>query len=259
MRADLVQLVRDAVPRLRSEGVQRAEKVRPSARSSYAAVTRARAEDRLEEAIEGCRKLLELDTDDEAASAVSEIESVLVDREVEGLVGMALAYAADGEFALAMGIAEKVERLAPWSPRYLRLQVYLDEEGARRKADTPDRDELGISAPRGAGAGGPSGGGGNAPGHARPRAGPQAHRGACPRRLPPWPPGRPSPQRRRRRRHRADRRLRASRPPAALRRHRPRPAPATAAPAPATAHPPPPASPDPRHHRRTRGLPRPWP
>ena len=45
------------------------------------------------------------------------------------------SYAADGEFALATGIAEKVERLAPWSPRYLRLQVYLDEEGARRGAD----------------------------------------------------------------------------------------------------------------------------
>jgi tetratricopeptide (TPR) repeat protein len=99
-------------------------------------VTRARAEDRLEEAMEGCRKLLELDRDDEAARrAMSEIESVLIDREVDALVGMALTYAADGEFDLATGIAEKVERLAPWSPRYLRLQVYLDEEGARRKAD----------------------------------------------------------------------------------------------------------------------------
>jgi tetratricopeptide (TPR) repeat protein len=48
---------------------------------------------------------------------------------------MALAYAADGEFGLATQIAEKVERLAPWSPRYLRLQVYLDEEGARRQAE----------------------------------------------------------------------------------------------------------------------------
>ena len=99
-------------------------------------MTRARAEDRLEEAMEGCRKLLELDKDDEAARrAMSEIESVLVDREVDALVGMALTYAADGEFTLATGIAEKVERLAPWSPRYLQLQVYLDEEGARRKAD----------------------------------------------------------------------------------------------------------------------------
>jgi hypothetical protein len=66
---------------------------------------------------------------------MTEIESVLVDREVDALVGMALAYAADGQLKLATEIAEKVERLAPWSPRYLQLQVYLDEEGARKRAD----------------------------------------------------------------------------------------------------------------------------
>jgi len=66
---------------------------------------------------------------------MSEIESVLVEREVDSLVGMALAYAADGQLKLATEIAEKVERLAPWSPRYLQLQVYLDEEGARKRAD----------------------------------------------------------------------------------------------------------------------------
>ena len=115
---------------------RRRRRARPSARSSSPRVTRARAEDRLEDALEGCRRLLELDPEDEAARrAMSEIESVLLDREVDGLVGMALAYAADGEFTLATGIAEKVERLAPWSPRYLQLQVYLDEEGARRRAD----------------------------------------------------------------------------------------------------------------------------
>ena len=86
--------------------------------------------------MEGCRRLLDLDPDDEAARrAMSDIESVLLDREVDALVGMALSYAADGEFTLATGLAEKVERLAPWSPRYLQLQVYLDEEGARRQAD----------------------------------------------------------------------------------------------------------------------------
>jgi tetratricopeptide (TPR) repeat protein len=134
VHADLVQLVRDAAPRLRAaEGVPPGP---PEREEFLAAVTRARAEDRLEDALEGCRKLLELDSEDEAARrAMSEIESVLIDREVDGLVGMALAYAADGEFALAAQIAEKVERLAPWSPRYLRLQVYLDEERAQRKAD----------------------------------------------------------------------------------------------------------------------------
>ena len=135
VHADLVQLVRDAAPRLRS-AAEGAPPGPPEREELLAAVTRARAEDRLEDALESCRRLLELDADDEAARrAVSEIESVLVDREVDGLVGMALAYAADGEFGLATQIAEKVERLAPWSPRYLRLQVYLDEEGARRQAE----------------------------------------------------------------------------------------------------------------------------
>jgi tetratricopeptide (TPR) repeat protein len=135
VHADLVQLVKQTVPRLRTASGEATEGP-PEREELLAAVTRARAEDRLEEAMEGCRKLLELDKEDEAARrAMSEIESVLVDREVDALVGMALTYAADGEFDLATGIAEKVERLAPWSPRYLRLQVYLDEEGARRKAD----------------------------------------------------------------------------------------------------------------------------
>ena len=135
VHADLVQLVKQIVPRLRTTSGEAAEGP-PEREELLAAVTRARAEDRLEDAMEGCRKLLELDKDDEAARrAMSEIESVLVDREVDALAGMALAYAADGELTLATGIAEKVERLAPWSPRYLQLQVYLDEEGARRKAD----------------------------------------------------------------------------------------------------------------------------
>lgn len=135
VHADLVQLVRDTVPRMRSSAADPSGGP-PEREELLAAVTRARAEDRLEDAMESCRKLLELDPDDEAARrAMSEIESVLLDREVDGLVGMALSYAADGEFTLATGIAEKVERLAPWSPRYLQLQVYLDEEGARRQAD----------------------------------------------------------------------------------------------------------------------------
>lgn len=135
VHADLVQLVRDTVPRLRSSSAD-AFGGPPEREELLALVTRARAEDRLEDAMEGCRKLLELDPEDEAARrAMSEIGSVVLDREVDGLVGMALSYAADGEFTLATGIAEKVERLAPWSPRYLQLQVYLDEEEARRQAD----------------------------------------------------------------------------------------------------------------------------
>ena len=99
-------------------------------------LTRARAEDQLERALEICGKLLDADPEDGLARrSASEIEAVIQDREVEDLVGVALSYAADGEMELAARIAEKVERVAPWSPRYLQLQVYLDEETVRVRAD----------------------------------------------------------------------------------------------------------------------------
>ena len=136
VHADLVQLVRETAPRLRSQSPEASETSPPEREELLASVTRARAEDRLEDALDGCRRLLDRDSEDEAARrAMSEVESVLLEREVDALVGMALAYAADGQLELATGIAEKVERLAPWSPRYLQLQVYLDEELARHKAD----------------------------------------------------------------------------------------------------------------------------
>jgi tetratricopeptide (TPR) repeat protein len=135
VHADLVQLVRDTAPRLRVPAPAVSE-VPPEREALLAALTQARAEDRLEDALDTCRKLLDLDPEDEMARrSLSEVESVLLNREVDELVGMALTYAADGEIELATGIAEKVERLAPWSPRYLQLQVYLDEEAARRAAD----------------------------------------------------------------------------------------------------------------------------
>ena len=136
VHADLVQLVRETAPRLREKAAEAGEPIPPEREQLLANVTRARAEDRLEDALDGVRQLLDRDSEDEAARrSMSEIESVLVDREVDSLVGMALAYAADGQLKLATEIAEKVERLAPWSPRYLQLQVYLDEEGARKRAD----------------------------------------------------------------------------------------------------------------------------
>ena len=136
VHADLVQLVRETAPRLREKAGEAIESAAPEREELLASVTRARAEDRLEDALDGCRKLLERDSEDEAArKAMGEIEAVLLEREVDALVGMALAYAADGHLELATGIAEKVERLAPWSPRYLQLQVYLDEESARHRAD----------------------------------------------------------------------------------------------------------------------------
>jgi tetratricopeptide (TPR) repeat protein len=140
----LVALVREAAPRMRAPPVP-AEAPAPAkvaaAPADPAAVkredlhtelTRARAEDQLERALEICGKLLDADPEDELARrTASEIEAVIQDREVEQLVGIALSHAADGEMELAARIAEKVERVAPWSPRYLQLQVYLDEEAAR--------------------------------------------------------------------------------------------------------------------------------
>jgi serine/threonine protein kinase len=133
VHADLVQLVRDVVPRLRDEAGAGA---RPEREGLIGEITVARAEDRLDDALEVARRLLALDPEDETAlRTLSDIESILVEREVDEIVGRALAHAADGELDRAAALAEKVERLAPWSPRYLQLQVYLDEEKARRSAD----------------------------------------------------------------------------------------------------------------------------
>jgi tetratricopeptide (TPR) repeat protein len=135
VHADLVELVREAVPRLRA-GVRGASDAVPGREELIAEITAARAEDRLEDALEGARRLLALDPEDEVARhRISEIESVLLEREIDEIVGRALAHAADGELDKATTLAEKVERLAPWSPRYLQLQVYLDEESARHDAD----------------------------------------------------------------------------------------------------------------------------
>ena len=149
---------------------------------------------------------------------------------------MALSYAADGEFTLATGIAEKVERLAPWSPRYLQLQVYLDEEGARRQADglvATAREHLAAGRGREA----------RASAQDALAAMPATHwptssSRSCPRRLPPWPPGRPSPPQRRAARHR----LHRPAPPPAATAHRPSP-PGAAPPRPRPPRPRPPRPP----------------
>jgi tetratricopeptide (TPR) repeat protein len=134
VHAELVQLVRDTAPRLRE--ATGAAAAHPQREDLVTELTQARAEGRLEEALEIGRRLVDLDGEDEwARRTVAEIESAQREREVDELVGLALSHAADGEIAVATQIAEKVERLAPWSPRYLQLQVYLDDEKARRAAD----------------------------------------------------------------------------------------------------------------------------
>ncbi|MFN8093493.1 MAG: serine/threonine-protein kinase [Vicinamibacteria bacterium] len=135
---DLVQLVRAAAPRLRESAAAHAATGEGPARREalVTELAQARAADRLEDALEAGRRLADLDPADEwAHRAVSEIETVLREREVDELVGLALSHAADGEIELATRLAERIERLAPWSPRYLQLQVYLDEEGARQAAE----------------------------------------------------------------------------------------------------------------------------
>jgi tetratricopeptide (TPR) repeat protein len=137
LHADLVRLVRQAAPELREHGREPARAgARGPAREEdlRTELARARAEDQLQRALEICERLLELDPEDEEMRRTAyEIEAVARDREVEQLCGLALSYAADGEVELAGRIAEKVERVAPWSPRYLRLQIYLDEEAAKGK------------------------------------------------------------------------------------------------------------------------------
>ena len=194
---------------------------------------------------------------------MSEIESVLLEREVDALVGMALAYAADGQLDLATGIAEKVERLAPWSPRYLQLQVYLDEEGARRRADAlvgGAREHLEAGRGRR-----PARRRRGARDHARPRAAPQLSRSSARDSQPPPLRSRRIPPRRRRRHPRRLRPLHP--PPAAPVKHPPTPC-RSARPAVARRGPAGPrgrgARPTARrrnprrHHRPTRESPRPW-
>jgi tetratricopeptide (TPR) repeat protein len=144
LHADLVALVRETRARIRPsveppKAPEAAEADAAFAQERERLLTelyRARSEDHMQRGLDICRRLLEMDPDDETARrAAGEIEALVQDREVEQLVGLALSYAADGDTELATKIAEKVERVAPWSPRYLQLQVYLDEVAARHTVD----------------------------------------------------------------------------------------------------------------------------
>ena len=102
-----------------------------------AAMVQARAEGQLQKALGFCKRLLELTpSDPELTKVGSQIEQAIREREVEHLCGLALAYAADDDTDLAQKIASKIEQLSPESKRYLQLRKYLDEELARRKAET---------------------------------------------------------------------------------------------------------------------------
>jgi serine/threonine protein kinase len=68
-------------------------------------------------------------------TAASEVEATTREKEVEELVGMSLAYAADGDLDLATRIADRVGRIAPGSERSRALAGYLAEEGDRLAAE----------------------------------------------------------------------------------------------------------------------------
>jgi tetratricopeptide (TPR) repeat protein/predicted Ser/Thr protein kinase len=147
LRDELAALVREAAPRLvkREDGESPAETEGPAPDAAapppegaglHAALDRARERGESEMALAIVRRLLDIDPDDLRARQVAEeVEAEGREREAEQLCAIALAYAADGEVDLAAEITEKIERLSPWSPRYLQLQVYLDEEAARRDSE----------------------------------------------------------------------------------------------------------------------------
>jgi tetratricopeptide (TPR) repeat protein len=144
----LVALVREAAPRLSkpaasetgdADGAAEAltTSAGPEGAGLHAALDRARGKGQSELALAIVRRLLDIDPDDALARRVAEdIEAEGREAEAEQLCAIALAYASDGEVEKAAEIAEKIERLSPWSPRYLQLQVYLDEEAAVRDSES---------------------------------------------------------------------------------------------------------------------------
>jgi predicted Ser/Thr protein kinase len=99
-------------------------------------VLRARAEGHLPKALSLLRRLQEMNPGARSLVRLAEeLQQAVREKEVEQLAATALAYAADGELALAEQIAEKIERLVPGSPRTVELKAYLAEEANRRRAD----------------------------------------------------------------------------------------------------------------------------
>jgi serine/threonine-protein kinase len=96
----------------------------------------ARAAGHLQRALGLCRRLLDLDPDDQELRGVeSEIQASIHDKEVEQLSSQALAYAADGDVELALKIAGRIEKIAPQSPTFIELHQYLVEEGRRQRSE----------------------------------------------------------------------------------------------------------------------------
>ncbi|HMK93271.1 MAG TPA: serine/threonine-protein kinase, partial [Thermoleophilia bacterium] len=129
-----------------------AEAATPSGPRDDAAVRRelerARTEGQLQKAHGLVKRLLELHPGEAALEAqATEIEAAIREREIEQLCGLALSYAADGDFDLAQKIAARIGGLDASNPRYLHLKSYLDDESARRTAEAltgSARDHLAL-------------------------------------------------------------------------------------------------------------------
>ena len=90
----------------------------------------------LQRALSLCRRLLELDPGDkDLAVKAASIEEAIQEKEVEQLSGQALSYAADGDVDLALKICNRIEKLAPHSPKYLELRRYLETECRQKEAE----------------------------------------------------------------------------------------------------------------------------
>jgi tetratricopeptide (TPR) repeat protein len=95
----------------------------------------ARAAGHLQRALSLCRRLLDLNPDDDALRQVeSGIQAAIQAKEVEQLSSQALAYAADGDMELALKIAGRIQRIAPDSPACQELRRYLEDQDRRVKA-----------------------------------------------------------------------------------------------------------------------------
>jgi tetratricopeptide (TPR) repeat protein len=101
-----------------------------------AELERARREGQLQKALSICRRLLEIHPDDEAVKTVAEeIDREIKSKEVDQLLGIAVTYAREGDFALSSKIAAKVERLDPGNPKLKDLMQFLHEESGRKEAE----------------------------------------------------------------------------------------------------------------------------
>jgi tetratricopeptide (TPR) repeat protein/predicted Ser/Thr protein kinase len=90
----------------------------------------------LQRALSLCRRLIELDPDDkDLVLKAASIQEAIQEKEVEQLSGQALSYAADGDVDLAVKICNRIEKLAPQSPKYLELRRYLETECRQKEAE----------------------------------------------------------------------------------------------------------------------------